>query len=83
LAQALVTEVISTFQRKAISLLEKPSVTQDQNMYVAENSMHPRTSRFSGPIYWYVDDGFFRSFYVNGGIFRHMHALVLRQAWFF
>jgi hypothetical protein len=30
-----------------------------------------------------VDDGFLRSFYADDGIFRHIHVLVLRHAWFF
>jgi hypothetical protein len=35
--------------------------------------------RSSGPIF--VDDGFFRSIYVDGGIFRHPHVVLLRHAW--
>jgi hypothetical protein len=37
--------------------------------------------RLSGPIY--AVGGFFRSFYVEDGIFRHPHVLVLSNAWIF
>jgi hypothetical protein len=39
---------------------------------------HPRRS--SDPIY--VGGGFFRSIYVDDGIFRHPHVVLLRYAWF-
>jgi hypothetical protein len=49
-------------------MLEKPSVTQDQNVYVTENSVI-----HSGPIY--VDDGIFRHIPVD--------VFFLRHPWFF
>jgi hypothetical protein len=62
------------------TLLEKPSVAQDQNMYVTEN-MSPTYNYRENPASTYVDRAA-ESTYVDDGIFRHIHVLVLHHAWF-
>jgi hypothetical protein len=59
------------------TLLEKPSVTQDHNTTVTKNSV---TYKYRGAYNLYGVDGFFRSFYLDDGIFHLPRVLVLRHA---
>jgi hypothetical protein len=58
--------------------LKRPSV--DHNLCAMDKSVI-HTGRSCVRIY--VDDGFFRSFYVDDVIFRHPHVVVLRHTCFF
>jgi hypothetical protein len=62
-----------------MSLFEKPSMTQDQNMGVMENSAMNIDSVARSM--WMTD--FSDQFYVDDGIFHHTHILVLSHAWCF
>jgi hypothetical protein len=59
------------------SLFKKTKCNAGTQHVGAGKFRHSRRS--SGPIS--VDDGFFRSIFVDDGIFGHPHVPLLRQAW--
>jgi hypothetical protein len=63
-----------------VNILQKSSMTRNQNMWVTENSVIP-TDRSEKSVNHICRSG--RSIYVDDGIFRPPHNSGLHHAWFF